>query len=67
MPTGNILISSLRDWPVYSRFLELDDSLWSPESLRELVVKSEVNPYTLPDDHLACSLRLTKRAVHKYI
>jgi hypothetical protein len=65
--TASVLPSGIPDWEGFQKFIDINRNLWDPTNLARLGVTMACNPYTLPDDHPACELRMTTRAAETYV
>jgi hypothetical protein len=67
LATASVLPNRITDFQGYIPFIEADSKLWSDDNLRKWGIDDKVNPYTLPDDHPGAVLRMTSKAMLKYI
>ncbi|KAM0123353.1 hypothetical protein ACHAP3_011196 [Botrytis cinerea] len=69
LATATVLSNRIEDFGGYMKFIETDKNLWNDENLTKwgLAERGDFNPFTLPDDHPGAVLRLTQRAVERWI
>jgi hypothetical protein len=68
MATATVLSNRIDDFTGHIKFIEPTRDLWTDENMAKWNIdRKTTNPFALPDDHPASVLRITTRAVQKWI